>query len=113
MKALEFLSHLVDVCVEYFGQELTEDEIKDNACTIYQLLDEMLDGGVPFLTETNILKEMIAPPRLLTRMANALRIGSQVSETLPDSAASNIPWRRSNPRYVNNEIYVDMIEELV
>mmetsp|Transcript_11137 Transcript_11137/g.34014 ORF Transcript_11137/g.34014 Transcript_11137/m.34014 type:complete len:441 (-) Transcript_11137:86-1408(-) len=112
LKALEFLSHLVDVCVEYFGQELTEDEIKDNACTIYQLLDEMLDGGVPFLTETNILKEMIAPPRLLTRMANALRIGSQVSETLPDSAASNIPWRRSNPRYANNEIYVDMIEEL-
>ncbi|QDZ25976.1 subunit mu of clathrin/coatomer adaptor AP-3 complex [Chloropicon primus] len=112
LKVLEFLSHFLDVCVEYFGAELTEDEIKDNACTIYQLLDEMLDGGVPYLTETNTLKEIIAPPRLLTRMANALRIGSQVSDSLPDSASSNIPWRRSSARYANNEIYVDMIEEL-
>jgi len=112
LKVLEFLSHLLDVCVEYFGSDLTEDEIKDNACTIYQLLDEMLDGGIPYLTETNVLKEIIAPPRLLTRMANALRIGSQVSDSLPDSASSNIPWRRSSTRYANNEIYIDMIEEL-
>jgi AP-3 complex subunit mu len=112
LKVLEFLSHLVDVCVEYFGAELTEDEIKDHAVIIYQLLDEMVDGGVPYLTEINILKEIIAPPRLLTRMANALRIGSQVSESLPDSASSNIPWRKSSARYANNEMYVDLIEEL-
>ena len=112
LKVMEFLSHFVDVCVEYFGKELTEDEIKDNAVIIYQLLGEMLDGGIPYLTETNILKEIIAPPRLLTRMANALRIGSQVSDSLPDSASSNIPWRRSSARYANNEMYIDMIEEL-
>ena len=112
LKVLEFLSHFVDVCVEYFGSELTEDEIKDHAVIIYQLLDEMLDGGVPYLTEINILKEIIAPPRLLTRMANALRIGSQVSDSLPDSASSNIPWRKSSARYANNEMYVDLIEEL-
>ncbi len=53
LKVLEFLSHLIDVCVEYFGSDLTEDEIKDNAPTIYQLLGEMLDGGIPYLTEAS------------------------------------------------------------
>ncbi len=62
--------------------------------------------------QVNILKEIIAPPRLLTKMAAALRIGSQVSDSLPDSASSNIPWRRSSARYANNEMYIDVIEEL-
>ena len=35
-----------------------------------QLLDEMLDSGLPLATETNILKELIKPPTILRKVAN-------------------------------------------
>ena len=37
---------------------------------------------------------------------------SSVSNTLPSSQLSNIPWRRQGVRYTNNEAYFDLIEEI-
>ena len=133
---LEFLSHLSDVVAEYLGKGdggFSEDGVRDNAALIYQLLDEMIDGGVPSVTEPNALKEAVPPPRLLAKVAHALRLGGKgggsgsggsgdASETgfggghgsTHDSNASawQIPWRRPNVRYASNECYVDVVEEL-
>ena len=35
-----------------------------------------------------------------------------VSETLPSGQLSNVPWRRSEVKYTNNEAYFDVIEEV-
>lgn len=37
-----------------------------------QILDEMLDEGEPFNTETSILKEIVLPPTLSNRVRSAL-----------------------------------------
>jgi AP-3 complex subunit mu len=36
-----------------------------------QLLDEMMDNGFPFTTEPSILKSMIIPPTVFTRVMQA------------------------------------------
>ena len=35
-----------------------------------------------------------------------------VSNALPSSQISNIPWRRLGVKYTNNEAYFDLIEEI-
>ncbi len=77
----------MDVFEDYFG-ECTETSLKDNFVIVYevnnsnsfniflyifdfkQLLDEMLDSGLPLATETNVLKELIKPPNLLRKVTN-------------------------------------------
>ena len=37
---------------------------------------------------------------------------SSISETLPSSQLSSIPWRRMGIKYTNNEAYFDLFEEV-
>lgn len=38
--------------------------------------------------------------------------GSNVGDMLPTGQLSNIPWRRAEVKYTNNEAYFDVIEEI-
>ena len=78
-----------------------------------QLLDEMIDNGFPLTTEPNILREMIAQPNIVSKVLSVVTgNSSNVSETLPGATASCVPWRTSEPKYANNEVYVDLVEEM-
>ena len=104
----QFLSNLAHIFEDYFG-ELNEHAIKDNFITVYELLDEMLDNGFPLTVEPNTLKELIAPPNMLNRVFESLGGESQKSFV---NTPSTYPWRRSNVKYVQNEIFVDVVETL-
>ncbi|CAI5714363.1 unnamed protein product [Hyaloperonospora brassicae] len=108
---IEFLHRVLAVFRDYFGN-FDENAIKDNFSTVYQLLEEMLDNGYPLTTEPNALKAMVAPPSTANRIAAMVSGKSRVSNTLPDGAISNIPWRKSGVRYTQNEIYFDIVEEI-
>ena len=108
---IEFLHRVMDTFEEYFS-ECTESAIKENFVVVYELLDEMLDNGFPLATESNILKELIKPPNVLRSIANTVTGKSNVSATLPTGQLSNVPWRRTNVKYTNNEAYFDVIEEI-
>lgn len=78
-----------------------------------QLLDEMIDNGFPLTTEPNILREMIAPPNIVSKVLSVVTgNNSNMSETLPGSTASCVPWRTSDAKYANNEVYIDLVEEM-
>jgi AP-3 complex subunit mu len=62
---IEFLNRAADVFKDYFSG-LTEELLKDNFVTVYQLLDEMCDGGNVMTLEPNMLWEMIGVPSLLS-----------------------------------------------
>ena len=36
--------------------QVSEESIKENFITVYQLMDEMMDNGIPMTTEPNVLK---------------------------------------------------------
>lgn len=72
-----------------------------------------MDNGFPLTTEPNILSEMIAPPNIVSKMLSVVTgKSSNVSSTLPDAAASCVPWRKSDLKNARNEIYVDLVEEM-
>jgi len=109
---IQFLYRLVDVFKSYFSS-VSEQIIKDNFVTVYQLLDEMMDNGVPFTTEPNILSEMITPPNLLSTIGSVfMGPGNNVTSVLPDASLTNVPWRRQGVKYTTNEVYFDILEEI-
>lgn len=73
----------------------------------------MMDFGYPLTTEPNALKSMILPPTVISRIsAAATGVSSHVSDVLPDATVSNMPWRKTDVNYAQNEIYIDVIEEV-
>ncbi|KAG2694590.1 hypothetical protein I3760_08G153100 [Carya illinoinensis] len=112
LMAIEFLCRVADVLSDYLGG-LNEDVIKDNFIIVYELLDEMIDNGFPLTTEPNILREMIAQPNIVSKVLSVVTgNSSNVSETRPGATASCVPWRTTDPKYANNEVYVDLVEEM-
>ncbi|XP_058082128.1 AP-3 complex subunit mu isoform X1 [Magnolia sinica] len=112
LMGIEFLCRVADVLSDYLGG-LNEDLIKDNFVIVYELLDEMMDNGFPLTTEPNVLREMIAPPNLVSKMLSVVTgSSSSVSNTLPGATASSVPWRTTDPKHANNEVYVDLVEEM-
>ncbi|GLT38541.1 hypothetical protein SLA2020_127850 [Shorea laevis] len=112
LMGIEFLCRVADVLSDYLGG-LNEDLVKDNFVIVYELLDEMIDNGFPLTTEQNILREMIAPPNIVSKVLSVVTgNSSNVSETLPGATASCVPWRAADTKYANNEVYVDLVEEM-
>lgn len=72
-----------------------------------------MDNGFPLTTEPNILKEMIAPPNIVSKVLSVVTgKSSNVSSILPDATGSSVPWRKSDLKSSSNEVFVDLIEEL-
>ncbi|XVF31496.1 hypothetical protein REPUB_Repub16aG0150800 [Reevesia pubescens] len=112
LMGIEFLCRVADVLSNYLGG-LNEDVIKDNFVIVYELLDEMIDNGFPLIAETNILREMIAPPNIVSKVLSVVTgNSSNVSDTFPGATGSCVPWRAADPKYANNEVYVDLVEEM-
>jgi len=108
---IEFLHRCCDIFQDYFSA-VDEQTLKDNFSTVYQLLEEMLDHGYALTTEPNALKAMIQPPSILGKMGQSITGGSGVADILPDGTISSMPWRKTNVKYTQNEIYFDIIEEI-
>lgn len=108
---MEFLHRVADTFRDYFGA-CDESSLKDNFSTVYQLLEEMLDFGIPLTTEPNALKAMIEPPSVMGRLQTMATGKSAVSDVLPDGTISSMPWRKAGVKYAQNDIYLDIIEEV-
>lgn len=109
---LEAQQKIVNTLVEYL-REPTETTIRENFTIVYQLLDEMVDGGFPFTVELNQLTEMIVPPSMTNRVLSALgSSGTTVRDELSGAALSKTPWRKADVKYLTNEIYFDLIEHV-
>ncbi|KAJ4954962.1 hypothetical protein NE237_011745 [Protea cynaroides] len=112
LMGIEFLCRVADVLVDYLGG-LNEDLIKDNFVIVYELLEEMIDNGFPLTTEPNILRDMIAPPNIVSKVLSVVTgNSSNVSNTLPGATASCVPWRTADLKHSSNEVYVDLVEEM-
>jgi AP-3 complex subunit mu len=53
--AIEFMVRCAETFVEYFG-DTNERTLRAHFVTVYQLLEEMCDSGMPLVTECSILK---------------------------------------------------------
>ncbi|CEF62477.1 AP-3 complex subunit mu-2 [Strongyloides ratti] len=111
LMVIEFLHRVIQTLKEYFN-DCSDTVIKENIVIVFELLDEMLDNGFPLATELNILQELIKPPNFFRNITNTVTGKTNISEKLPIGQLSNVPWRRADVKYNNNETYFDVIEEI-
>lgn len=99
----QFANKMVE-CIElYFEEKLTPLLVESHQATLMQLLYEMLDAGVPRITEPDILKGLVPATNLL----DALWTSSKQLAPKWD-----LYWRRQGIVYTKNQIYIDIIESL-
>jgi len=134
----ELLDRVHQVLARYLG-EVSEDTLRQNFSTVYLLLDEMIDSGLPFTTEINSLESIIAPPSAISKVVQAVSGSSTqiLSDVPPEAkgqggttlgaltsalgasthtqiggASAEVWWRRQNVVYASNEVYVDIVESI-
>jgi len=109
----EFVHRILDVLELYLG-EVSEHSLTANFSTVYQVLEEMMDSGLPLMSEPNALVDIVRPPRGIGQFVAEMFTGrkSSVAGALSTSATSVIPWRRADVVYATNDIYFDIVEEV-
>lgn len=106
MTIVIFLSKLVEVLTQYF-KSLEEESIRDNFVIKYELLDEMMDFGIPQTTDTKILKEYI------TQDYYSLIKTTPSHLVAPPNAVTNaVSWRKDGITYKKNEAFLDVVESI-
>ncbi|KAF5211682.1 hypothetical protein E0198_001223 [Clavispora lusitaniae] len=101
-----FLSRVIEVLTQYF-KSLEEESIRDNFVITYELLDEMMDFGIPQTTDTKILKEYITQDyyKLIRKTPSRL--------VQPPNAVTNaVSWRKDGIVYKKNEAFLDVVESI-
>ncbi len=64
----------MNVFQDYFGT-FSEVVLTQNFDVVYQLLEDSLDDGRPYITELALLKQLVPPPSLLATVINAVTMG--------------------------------------
>ena len=120
MLGLALLTRTVGAVRAYCGGECTEAALRSNFVLVLELLDEVVDGGVPQLTDPAVLKEFIFQRGLvgglvsggglggLSASASAKRAAQAAAATLQVTGA--VGWRAPGLKYKRNEVFLDVVE---
>jgi hypothetical protein len=107
MTAFSFLYKFNDILISYFKTEkLNKDLVIDNFNLIYELFDEIMDYGVPQLTDTQILKDVIK----LEVQEN--EEDDLVNSSILKTTTNSVSWRPRGLFYKKNELFVDVVEKI-
>merc|ERR1719389_1399635 len=83
LAVFELLDRVFQVLLRYLG-DVSEDTLRQNFSTVYLLLDEMIDSGLPFTTELNSLESIIAQPSAIGKVVQVVSgSSSQVLSDVP------------------------------
>ena len=64
------------------------------------------------MTRENALTSAIAPPSWAQSVASVVTGKSSIAEGVGKGLLTNMPWRKYGVKYVQNEVYFDIIEEI-
>ena len=106
--ALQFLYQLISICKAYFGKEIDENVVKSHFVLIYELLDEVMDFGIPQVLDPELLKKYIQEGGLKPELANNI----ENLKKLTNQATGATPWRQEGIKYKKNEVYIDVVENV-
>lgn len=112
--AFELLNRASKIIQDYTAS-LTEEAIRLNFILIYELLDELMDNGIPQSTSTETLKSLVfTPPTLAKFRENNPEsiIESFINSTNKVSIPQVTSMKPINESNGNNELYVDFWEHL-
>lgn len=104
----QFLYSILTILTSYFAEEPTEALIKAKYVLIYEILDEIIDYGIPQITEPKVLQEFITEAGIkLEKMSDLERL-KKITTLLTSANA----WRPEGIKYQKNQVWIDIIESV-
>ena len=107
---LEFLRRMCTIIKDYCGF-LSEDAVRKNFTLIYELLDEVLDYGVPQSTSTEALKTFVLNEPMIVGPAAAPKPLFSLSKGPTGVFKSVLDTNRTDGKR-RDEIFVDVVERI-
>lgn len=111
---LEILDKLMKVIKDHCGI-LSEESIRKNFVLVYEIIDEMIDFGIPQLSSTEQIKPFVfTEPVLVSSQKKMLEISNNVfsSKTTKSSQATTKPTSQLTDNRSTNELYLDLFEKI-
>jgi AP-2 complex subunit mu-1 len=102
---IQFLYAVVNLYKAYFGGEFDENHVRKHFVLIYELLDEVMDFGVPQILEPNLLKKYIMEGEMKVDLNDINKL-PQITNQVTGATS----WRDENVSYKKNEVFLDVIE---
>lgn len=112
MLTFKFMTSLVSLFKSYFEGELCEKSIKSNFVLMYELMDEVMDFGLPQITEATTLKSLIFQKGFRSELAELFEEKKTVDPNATLQVTGSVSWRREGIKYKKNEVYLDLIEQV-
>lgn len=108
---LEIMDRLIKVIKDHCGI-LSEESIRKNFVLIYEIIDEMIDFGIPQMSSTEQIKPFVfTEPTLLNMQKKMMDAGSNMfSSKTKHSNATVVPISQLDKS--NNELYLDLFEKI-
>lgn len=103
-----FMHKLVEALGDYL-KTVEEESVRDNFVIIYELLDEMMDYGIPQITETKMLKQYITQKSF--KLVKAVK-KIKATARPPAGLTNSVSWRADGITYKKNEAYLDIVESI-
>ncbi|QLQ80496.1 hypothetical protein HG537_0D04960 [Torulaspora globosa] len=103
-----FLHRLVEALGDYL-KTVEEESVRDNFVIIYELLDEMMDYGIPQITETKMLKQYITQKSF--KLVKTVKKKKALARP-PGALTNSVSWRAEGISYKKNEAFLDIIESI-
>lgn len=115
MTILTFLYKFNDILMSYFKtKNLSRDLIVDNFNLIYELFDEIMDYGVPQLTDTQILNDVIKLELNESKeKSEDDPFADEINSSILKTTTNAISWRPTGIFYKKNEFFVDVTERIL
>ncbi|KAH0787350.1 Adaptor complexes medium subunit family protein [Histomonas meleagridis] len=98
--SISILKHLGKLLSSLLKEGATENSIKSEYPSVYQILDYAIDYGFPFLDENNTILTMLTRPPTDYSKGNRLQLDL------------NKPWRSVGIKRMQNEVLLDIIEDV-
>jgi AP-2 complex subunit mu-1 len=104
---MQFLKQFIIITKSYFKGVFDEVEIRKNFVLIYELLDEVMDFGLPQITDPKLLSIYITQGKYDESKQNA-----EALRNFTIQATGAITWRPPNVYYKTNEVFIDIVEKV-
>eukprot|EP01097_Dermamoeba_algensis_P003318 TRINITY_DN2336_c0_g1_i1.p1 TRINITY_DN2336_c0_g1~~TRINITY_DN2336_c0_g1_i1.p1 ORF type:complete len:448 (+),score=88.52 TRINITY_DN2336_c0_g1_i1:69-1412(+) len=106
----EVLYKFVDIFKKYWGGYFTEEGVRNNFVLIYELLDEMVDYGVPQNCGEEMLKVHITQKGTFSKK-NVKKLEAETKKAL-EQITGKVSWRPEGLKYKKNEVFIDVLESV-
>lgn len=108
--ALELLNGVWRVLAEYLGEGLGEAELRNHFFLVVELLEEMVDYGLPQTLHTESLRAVVVGG--VPKLPVSPRSTAVSTAGLTEQITGRVDWRRPGIAYKHNAFYVDLVESI-